>query len=136
MSDLLGTRRERLLIDQWRGPSSLAKKLGLSGPSYLSQLAHGTRPINEKTARKFEKQLDLPPGWLDRSSVAQEENSQPVDASLVEHCVEKVGEVLAANSVSVNPAKFAKLVGLAYVEARRQGVVERSYIEQLLPLLR
>ena len=44
----------KLLVRQWGGPASLAKKLKLSGPSYLSQLLSGHRPITEKTARKFE----------------------------------------------------------------------------------
>ncbi len=34
-------------------------------PGYISQLKLGTRPINEKTARKIEKKLSLPADWMD-----------------------------------------------------------------------
>jgi DNA-binding transcriptional regulator YdaS (Cro superfamily) len=59
--DMQEVRRASLkvLIAQWGGPTSLAKKLGLSGPSYLSQLLSGLRPITEKCARKTEDALEL-----------------------------------------------------------------------------
>lgn len=64
---IMEVRRKRLgtLIKQWGGPTNLANKLGLSGPSYLSQLRSKNRPITEKVARGIEAKLQLPPGWFD-----------------------------------------------------------------------
>ncbi|MFM7737795.1 MAG: helix-turn-helix domain-containing protein, partial [Planctomycetota bacterium] len=67
MQDILTRRVQnlRVLVGRHGGASSLAKKVQLSGPSYISQILSGVRPLTEKTARKFEAQLGLPMGWLD-----------------------------------------------------------------------
>lgn len=73
----------RLLLQQWEGPSTLAKKLGYAGPSYLSQIVGGHRPITEKTARDIEAKLDLPAGWMDRDKSGESgrvDNAQVADA--------------------------------------------------------
>ena len=46
------------------GRDELADRLGCS-PSYVSHMCAGTRPVSEKAARKYEKRLGKPPGWLD-----------------------------------------------------------------------
>jgi len=53
MQDILSRRVQnlRVLVSQHGGTSSLAKKVQLSGPSYISQILSGVRPLTEKTAR-------------------------------------------------------------------------------------
>jgi transcriptional regulator with XRE-family HTH domain len=60
------TRRMRLelLIDEYDGQENLAAALDVT-QSYISQLRRGYRPINEKTARKWEVLLKKPNGWMD-----------------------------------------------------------------------
>lgn len=123
----------RLLIAQWDGPTPLAKKLGLSGPSYLSQLVSGHRPITEKTARQFEESLDLPLGWLDDERHA---SGKPVkvDDDLVTRVVMLVGAALEESKTAVKPAKFADLVAMAYEEAVRAGELSEQYVKRLIKL--
>src|SRR5947209_2514390 len=75
VDDKMHLRRRNLLLlkeqtrDEWQ---TLAKRLG-STKSWLSQLSTGHRPFSEKTARGFEKKLNLSSGWFDTE---QEEPSQ------------------------------------------------------------
>ena len=132
-----GVRRANLkvLIAQWGGPSSLAKKLGFSGPSYLSQMLSGLRPITEKFAIKAEQALELPQGWL---STEQGEKPKPaaVDDLMVANVVKLVGAALEDASVVIAPSKFADLVVLVYEEALRKGEPDEAFIKQLIKLLR
>lgn len=129
------TRRQnlRLLAAQWGGPTGLAKKLGLSGPSYLSQLTRGTRPITEKTVRKLEKQLGLPAGWLDG---VHEQKEQPaaIDEQLMRRVVLMVGAVLEGLGVNPGAAKFADLVELVYEDAVSKKTVDEDFIRRLSKL--
>ena len=51
--DVMDTRRAKLkLLTGSQTPTALAKLLGYSGPSYISQMIGGHRPITEKTARR------------------------------------------------------------------------------------
>lgn len=135
--DTMDVRRAnlRLLIAQWGGPSTLAKKLRLSGPSYLSQLVGGHRPVTEKTARQFESALDLPLGWLDDE---RHSNGKParVDDDLVTRVVMLVGAALEDAKLTVKPAKFADLVAMAYEEAVRTGELGEQYVKRLVKLTR
>lgn len=135
--DIMAIRRAnlRLLIAQWGGPSTLAKKLDLSGPSYLSQLIVGHRPITEKTARKYEADLGLPARWLDEE---RHTNGKPakVDDQLVTRVVMLVGAVLQEAKLTVKPAKFADLVTMAYEEALRTGELDEGYVKRLINLTR
>lgn len=58
----------RLLIQDYHGSKSLAIKLGLSNPSFISHLAgpNPQRVVTEKTSRKFEQSLGLEDGWMDK----------------------------------------------------------------------
>lgn len=63
----------RFLISENGGPQNLAKKLGLTNPSFVSHLAgpNPTRIITEKTARKIEADLGLLEGWMDIKGATQ-----------------------------------------------------------------
>lgn len=125
----------RSLIAQWGGPTNLGKKLGHKGPSYLAQLVSENRPITEKTARGIEGKLGLEPGWLDRENPG---SPRPVhvDQSLVTKAVLAVGAALDEHGLQVKPAKFADLVALVYEEAAKTGVVEESFTQRIVRLLK
>ena len=123
----------RLLIAQWSGPSALAKKLHLSGPSYLSQLIGGARPVTEKTARKYESLLGLPSGWLDEPRDAGGKTAR-VDADLVTRAVLLVGALLEETGTTVKPSKFADIVAMVYEEAARGGELREGFVKQLINL--
>lgn len=133
--DILDIRRTNLrgLITQWGGPTTLARKLRLSGPSYLSQLIAGHRPITEKTARKFEETLGLPARWLDDSRPPSAKPAT-IDDRLVTRAVLLVGAALEEAKVSLKPSKFADLVSMAYDEAVRTGELNEDFVKRLINL--
>lgn len=52
------------LIDTYGGQAKLADRVDVSA-GFISQIVTGRRPFTEKSARKFEKQLNLQNGWFD-----------------------------------------------------------------------
>lgn len=136
-TDVLEIRRTNLkvLIAQWGGPTSLAKKLKLSGPSYLSQIVGGSRPVTERTARKLEKELGLGSGWMD---INHETDAKPasLDDSLVTRAILLVGTSLAEIGITVAPTKFAEIVTLVYGEAERSGRLDEQLAHRIVNLLK
>lgn len=69
MRPITDIRRDNLrrLIDDNDGPSAVAIRLGYVNSSFMAQLAgpNPIRNVTEKTARKYEEKLGLPPGWFD-----------------------------------------------------------------------
>ncbi len=149
------------LIDQWGGPTSLAKKLKHSNGSFLSHLA-GPRPsrdISERTARKIEKQLNLPHGWLDQrqdgeiaskngtgtesaptpgkmpmSGSAHNSNTAAVlDIDKLATCVTAVTAACESTGIQPTPEKFGDLVSLAYA-ASLAGDQLQQYAKRLVQL--
>lgn len=137
MKDKLQVRIENLraLSAQWGGPSSLAKKLRLSGPSYISQLISGVRPITEKTARKFEQQLGLASGWLDIDHDGSEKPSV-LDDSLVTRAITLVGAAATENQITLKPDKFGEIVSIVYAEAQRSGRLDETLVNRIVALLK
>ena len=139
MPDLQALRKKNLkaLIKQWDGPTVLARKLGYSGPSYLSQLVGSQKPITEKTARYVEKTLDLPPGWLDLDQhPGGQGKTERVDSSLVARVMLAVGAALEDAGMRLSPARMADLVAFAYEHAVVGGAVDDEYIKKLVKLLK
>jgi hypothetical protein len=125
------TRRANLalLVSQWGGPTTLARRLELSGPSYLSQLANGHSEFGEKAARRIEQTLELPAGWLDA------EHKEQTDGLVPELLVDAVCTVLDAPGAKDLPcAKIAQLVLMIYEDARKTGRISPPYVEQMLKL--
>lgn len=124
----------RLLVEQWGGPTTLAKKLQLSGPSYLSQLVSDppNRPITEKTARSFEEKLDLPLGWMDQENAHE---GRTISDTLISKVVMAVGAALEEAGTALSSRKFADLVSLVYDQAKRDGGPDESYIDRLVKLV-
>lgn len=128
-------RNLRLLAAQWDGPTGLARKLGLAGPSYISQLTGGQRPFTEKTARKIEQQMKLPAGWLDANHKEPERPAR-VDEQLVRRVVVTVGAVLNEMGVQVGHDVFADIVELVHEDAARRGEVDEQFVQRVVRLTR
>ena len=75
--DVNEIRRKNLvaLIKEHGGQKSLAELVRPTAPGYISQLVNGTRNVGGTTARRFEKQLGKPHGWMDQP---HEKDSQSV----------------------------------------------------------
>jgi len=136
-NDIAKVRRESLkrLIDQYNGPTALAKRLGNVGASYLSQLASGKKPFTEKTARKIEKGLGLPQWALD-ADVGAPLPFSGTDHSLIAAVVRAVGESLEKAKIQPGSTKFAELVAMVYEKAAQAGHIDLAYVQRLIQLLK
>ncbi len=129
--DIYKQRRDNLraLAREWGGPTSLAKKLGHSNGSALSQVI-GPQPrrlIGERQARDIERRLALPLGWLDDTHTGR---SDPVRDELLAQAVAAVATCAQDLHLTVSPAKFAEVVALVY----ETGTVSEPHIQRLLRL--
>lgn len=136
VSKLTLVRRDNLraLIEREGGPSSLAKKLGHSGPSYLSQLASGKSPITEKVVRKIEQQLGLPEFALDVKP-GEGVPFAGTDHALLASSIRAVGEELERAKKEPGAKKFSELVAIVYENAVKTGSVDARYVQSLIRLL-
>lgn len=130
--DVFATRRKNLraLIRQHEGATNLAKLLGYSSPSYLSQMV-GPRPsrqVTEKVARQIEGRLRMPGGWLDK---VHDPYRTKLDESSVNETIVLVGQLLSDAKTKTTPRQFAELVALA----QERGGLDETYIRRLISLL-
>lgn len=130
--DVFQNRRGNLraLIVQHEGATNVAKLLGYSSPSYLSQMVgpNPTRQITEKVARQIERKMILPDGWMDKKPT----NFQvKVNDQQIGELVLLIGQILKDNGVSVAPEQFATLVTLAH----ERGEIDENYIRRLIHLI-
>lgn len=137
MPSIFEIRRDNLrrLMQQWGGPTSLAKKLGHSNGSYIAQLAgpHPTRDVSEKVAREIERTLQLPDNWMDHRHKGPP--GQPDTGTLIE-VVSLVRDVLDAEGVKAQRAKIEEIVGLVYENALENGAINPDYLRRLVRLIR
>jgi hypothetical protein len=138
--DVTEIRRDRLreLMRVRGGPGALAKKLGYSSGSYLSQVAGPTptREISERVARAMEKLLGLPEGYLDREvDPAPSMPAVDVQAPLVASIVQCVLSVIEDSKQRPSADKIAEVVALAYEQAAASGKVDREFVQRLLRLV-
>jgi hypothetical protein len=135
MRSVYDQRREnlRILLNQWGGPTSLAKKLGHSNGSYVAQLVgpNPTREVSEKVARDMEAKLGLPIGWLDQEHTGR---AKAVDEEALSVCVRAVAAALRDVGHNPNPDVYANLVSLAYEHAKLAGRVDETFITKLIGL--
>lgn len=129
--DIYKLRRDNLraLAQEWGGPTSLAKKLGHSNGSALSQVIgpNPRRLVGEKQARDIERRLTLPVGWLDKTHTGRKD---PVVDELLSRVVAAVATVAEDAGLHITPAKFAEVVALTY----ESGTVNEQQIQRLLRL--
>ena len=137
MTSVYETRREnvRRLMKLWGGPTTLAKKLGHSNGSYLSQIAgpHPRRDISERVAREIEQKLALRLGYLD-----QEHPDAPVqiDDRFIAEAVRAVAAEIRDAGLKPKPELFGKLVQLVYENAKTTGAIDEGFIRKLLELMK
>lgn len=156
MKDLVRCRRLNLktLIDDAGTAVGLAKRVGLSNGSYLSQLTNpnSNRSFTEKTARQYEEKLGLIDGWLDlpnsprpqykskantadkltgealRSDVRLLDVRSVLDELRLRTCLEHVA------GYALTPAQSARVVALAYKSNDATDNLE-SVIKNLVELI-
>ena len=132
-------RRDNLRkLMQEHGASALSRKLGYKHPSFLTQLAgpNPSRRITEDSARRYERDLGLPSGWLDNAAPAATTTTEGSTA-LVATVIRLVGAVLQGEKIDVQPARFADLVALAYVDAAEHGGAPReAHVRSLVRLMK
>lgn len=138
--DVNQTRRINLrrLVSEHEGMTALSKKLGLTKPAYVSQLLADppARPISEKTARKWEKMLGLPDGWMDGQPRPYKDGAAaPLDARLLETALSMVTEALAAAKVKLPPSHVSEIVVMSYTDALAIGRVDQDRINKIVGLL-
>ena len=133
LDDLRRSNFKRL-VDQY-GAASVAKRLGLSGPSYIGQILTGRRPLTEKTARKFEERLGLTPRALDAEAngVVPFVGTSP---QLMAETVRAIGDILEHEKVRPPPTKFAELVAMVYEHSAKNGRVDLEHARRLIKLLK
>lgn len=137
MQSVYEIRREnlRVLMSQWGGPTSLAKKLGHANGSYIAQLAgpNPSRDMSEKTARSIEQTLKLPVGWLDQPQAATEHK---LNDQALANCVRAVATVLRDRNLRPDPEAYATIVQLVYDHAKLTGTIDENFITKLTELIR
>lgn len=128
----MDVRRDSLkaLTEREGGTSGLAKRMGWKGPSYVSQLINGHRPISEKTARGIEKKFRLQEGWMDLPHEPSADDSIPAKLML------ELADALQQAGVDVGPGRLARAVIMLMPEASRTGRVDPAKIKEMVELLK
>lgn len=133
MATIYEIRRDNLraYIRDNGGPTSVAKALGLSSASYLSQLTgrNKSRDLSEKRAREYERLLHLPDGWFDVERDAmgrplgQKHTSEPAvsaprpQAGRMAVCASAVFAAVHESKADLPPSKFEEMVRLVFEAA-------------------
>lgn len=135
--DLQDRRRAslRLLIKQWGGPTTLAKKLQHKGPSYLSQLVSGNRPITEKTARGVEDKLGLPGGWMDQDPTERTGQQPRLDTALLSRVLPLVDETLREVRAVPTTDQRSEIIALVYEDAQAKGGIDEGFLRRIVKLM-
>jgi hypothetical protein len=131
-SDIYAVRRRNLrqVIVQYEGATNLARRLGYTSPSFLSQLVgpRHNRQITEKVARHVEDRLSLPLGWLDKP---HRETGTPLTEDQISEVVEFVGQVVQDMKAAPSPRQFAELVALVH----EKGGMDERFTRRLVTLI-
>jgi hypothetical protein len=139
VADIHDVRKKNLkaLVAQWDGPTNLAKQLGYTGPSYVSQMVSGNRPITEKTARQIEAKLDLATGWLDAAHPGvPAARAAVLDTADLARIISLLTTALEEARVKMQPAKFAELVAMVYEDAQERGRIDEKFINRVIGLVK
>lgn len=140
MSQMDERRRANLkrVVEELGGPTAVAKRLKLSGPSWLAQIMSGHRAFTEKTARKFEKGLGLRQGSLDLDS-HYAESAKPTtvnrEVPQVMETINVIQSLLTARNQTLTQVKFGQVVDTVFSHVIKTGKVDPVLVEKILDLL-
>lgn len=135
--DIQKSRRTNLnqILAEVDGPTVLAHRMGLKGPSFISQMGTGHRKITDNTARKIEEAASKPRYWLDEPhSAYSAPNGNGADAANVSAAVTAVVAVQQALKAEITPEKYAMIVELVYEQARTTGSIDEAFARKLVEL--
>lgn len=127
-------RRAWLLreIQIYDGPANLAKKLRLTSPSYLSQLAARGRTISERTARRWEVLLGLPTGYIDKELADESLAIDRITGSLNNRIIEVMLGMLKEEGIDLGIRQWADIVEKMHEHANRHGIIDRWHLAKLI----
>jgi hypothetical protein len=140
-SDIVEVRRANLrrLIADWNGPAALAERLGYANSSFIVTMAgpKPTRSVTEKTARAFERKLELPSGYLDQRTFAIPAASPAaaLDTTAVLRCARAVGDACTSEGIQLEEGKFNDAVAFLYGMASRGVAIDEPSVKQFVKLL-
>lgn len=136
LKDVFEVRRRNLqrLVTQHGGISTLAKLMGYTGPSYISQMMRGHRSMTERAASMLETKLGLPSGWMEREHSASERVAPEAlgDAGLA--AIALYG-AMEDTGYHLSSEKFAEVLGLVQRDLKSHGYVDSEHITVLLKLV-
>lgn len=139
MDTIHETRRQNLrkLVAEHEGMNNLARKLGLTKGSYISQMltTPANRTLSEKTARKWERALKLPDGWLDRP-VGTAPTLGSTNDVLLAQVVAAVQEEIHQQKVSFGASQLGEFIALQYKDALAAKTVDRNRIRAIVALFK
>lgn len=134
-------------MDQ-RGANQLARDLGYTNASFLSQMAgpNPIRGVTEKTARRFETALGLPQGALDVPLVLEPASglpatpsspSQGANVDLTADVIRLVGRLFDEEGVDLSVSRFADVVALAVMDAvEHENHARPDHVRSLVRLVK
>ena len=142
MADVNEIRKQQLrrLVSEHEGMSALARKLGLARGAYISQLLTNppVRVMSEKTARKWERALGLPDGWIDGRAPgsALPATVDSVNADLLSDVLLEVTESLKAAKITLPPRQLADFIVMQYQDALPSGRVDIARLHKTLSFMK
>lgn len=110
------------VIEQRGGTNNVARILGYSNGSFLSQMTgpNPERRVSETTARRYEQILELPVGALDievdvpeSPELVKRTTARQMSPKDVADVIMMVGKICEDQNVQLPNAKFASLIVLA-----------------------
>ena len=128
----------RKLMDK-EGATILGKRLGYSAPTFLSQMCgpNPTRKITEKSARRFERDLGMPEGSLDKDITEVGQYAGAIGLETVASVIRMVGAVCAEERIDIPPDRFADLAILAIRDTiEHEGRQRPEHIKQIVRLFK
>lgn len=164
MTTLINRRTNLRRLANTYGWTELAKRLGYRQPSFLVQMAgpNPTRPVSEKSARQFERDLGLPEGSLDvvANEVPPADQIRALDALVnqvpaptaaptlpqmsedetsrfVQDTIRAVSLTIGQQGVNLDKMKHLQIVNMAISDAiDNGGKINDGYIVNMVKLLK
>lgn len=162
MPTISNFRRENLrrLIAQHGGPHEPGTKLGYTNGSFLVQMAGPSpiRDVSERSARIFEKKLNLPAGILDQEVevsdpveipkrrtykhsgvplVSPTEQHSNLNTEELGRLIQVIGQTSANEGVNLPPLKFSDILMLSIADAvANSGQPNEAKIKTLVSLVK